>query len=100
MELRVKNICQGYFCHHREFNNNVMRAQQRCFAVCMGCAQSSAVDHGDEDEAGFQAKFTDSEYGPPAGVCAASARMMPPPVQSRIYCRAVVNISAGSLARP
>ena len=69
-ELRVRNICQGYFCHHREFNNDVMRKQQRCFAICMSCAQNPGivVDYGDADYAGFEGKFTDSEYGPPTGI--------------------------------
>lgn len=49
-ESRIERLCQGYFCHHKEINADNLSTLQRCYAVCMECAQSSAVQGGDIEE--------------------------------------------------
>ena len=56
IELRVANLCQGYFCHHREFSKTAMHERQRCFAVCMRCSQENALSDCDADET-FKKQF-------------------------------------------
>ena len=41
----IKNICQGYFCHHREMNSTALRLHNRCFSVCMECAVSKRMTY-------------------------------------------------------
>ena len=44
---RIERVCQGYFCHQREMTEENLRRNQRCFAVCMDCAQRNRVSDSD-----------------------------------------------------
>lgn len=58
-EQRIERLCQGYFCHHREYDKTSLYQFQPCFSVCMRCAATTAV-RPDQEKALLEEEFQSS----------------------------------------